>query len=110
MEGNIQNRSLDRAAGKVTRLWAGCWRIHGLIHGRDKAFFFLSKASRGSSWFTHPPLPLTPEAIPLVAERLVREAGQYSCTPPHVLMAWCLIKHRGRLTLLFCEALGPQTL
>jgi len=71
--------------------------------------FFLSKESRGSLWFTHPPRPLTPEAIPPAAERLVREAGQCSCTPPQVLMAWCLIKHRGSFTLLFCEALGPQT-
>jgi hypothetical protein len=64
---------------------------------RGKTFFFLSKASRGSPWFTHPPLTLTPEAIPLVAERLVREAGQYSCTPPHVFVAWCLIKTQGQL-------------
>lgn len=41
LEGNIHSRCLDSAVGKMTRPWAGCRRIHGLIHGRGKTLFLL---------------------------------------------------------------------
>jgi hypothetical protein len=75
--------------------------------------FLFTTASRTALGPTQPPLQCVPGVLSLAVKRPgrradnsppfsaeIKNAWSYTSTPPY--MVWCLVKHRGNFTFIFC--------
>jgi hypothetical protein len=99
--GTIKTRRRDSSVGIVTEL-----HDRRSIPGRDRIFLF-GAASRPALKPTKPPIRWVPVAVSVDVKQPEREADHSPpcrvevkntwrsiSTPPHVFVAWCLIKYR----------------